>query len=59
MPTHFLIRRAACVAASAAVLTPAFAFSTETRTDRMLPLAKARLNHDPIGKRHILQRMVT
>ena len=58
MPTHFLIRRAARVAAYAAVLTPAIAFSAETRTDRILPLRKARFNHDPIGKRHILERMV-
>lgn len=57
MPTHFLICRAARLAASAAVLTPAIAFSAETRTDRILPLPKARFNHDPIGKRHILERM--
>jgi len=58
MPTHFLIRRAAHVAVYAAVLTPSIAFGAETSTDRILPVPKARFNHDPIGKRHILERMV-
>ena len=57
MSTHFLIRRAARVAASAAVLTPAMAYSTEAVIDRELHLPKARIVHDPVGKRHLLERM--
>lgn len=57
MSNHFLIRRAARVAASAAVLTPSLAFSTEAVIHRELPLPKARYHHDPVGKRHILERM--
>ena len=57
MSTHFLIRRAARVAASAAVLTPTLAYSMETAIERELLLPKARVHHDPVGKRHLLERM--
>ena len=51
----FLIRRAA--RRLRCRLDAGHRFQRRERIDRILPLPKARFNHDPIGKRHILERM--
>ena len=58
MSNHFLIRRAARAAASAAVLTPAVAHSVTTTASAPFSIPVQRTVHDPVGKRHLLERMV-
>ena len=59
MPRHFLIRRTArAAAASAAMLAPAsFSLATQAETPWILPKNRISIK-DPIGKKHILERMV-
>lgn len=60
MARHFLIRRATrTAAASAAILTPISTFSLECTTEVPWHLPKTRITvKDPIGKKHLLERMV-
>jgi hypothetical protein len=58
MSKHFLVRRAARVAASAAVLTPAVAHSLSAVASAPFSLPTERTIHDPVGKLHLLERMV-
>ena len=60
MPRHFLIRRAArAAAASAAILTPVSGYSLATATTTPWSMPSSRITvTDPIGKKHILERMV-
>ena len=57
MPTHFLIRRAARAAASAAVLTPAVAHSMTATATMSFSMPTSRVVHDPAGKKHLLERL--
>jgi hypothetical protein len=58
MSKHFLVRRAARAAASAAVLTPAMAHSLDAVATLPFSMPTVRTVHEPIGKRHLLERMV-
>ncbi len=60
MPRHFLIRRAAgTAAASAAILTPVSAFSLASTADEAWSMPANRITvKDPIGKKHLLERLV-
>ena len=57
MSNHFLIRRAARTAASAAALAPVMAHSITATAEAPLSLPAQRVIHDPVGKQHLLERM--
>lgn len=58
MSNHFLVRRASRAAAAAAVLTPAVAHSLTATAEIPFAMPTERTVHEPIGKRHLLERMV-
>ena len=57
MSKHFLIRHAACTAASAVALSPVMVHSAAAMADTPFALPDHRTVHDPIGKHHILERI--
>ena len=57
MSKHFLIRHAACTAASAVALSLVMVHSAAAMADTPFALPDHRTVHDPIGKQHILERI--
>ena len=57
MSNHFLIRRAARTAASAAALAPVMPHSITAAAEAPFSLPAQRVIHDPVGKQHLLERM--
>ena len=57
MSNHFLIRRAARTAASAAALAPVMTHSITATAEAPFSLPAQRVIHDPVGKHHLLERM--
>ena len=57
MSNHFLIRRAARTAVSAAALAPVMAHSITAPAEAPISLPAQRVIHDPVGKQHLLERM--
>ena len=57
MSNHFLIRRAARTAASAAALAPVMAHSITATAEAPFSLPAQRVIHDTVGKQHLLERM--
>ena len=57
MSNHFLIRRAARTAASAAALAPVMAHSITATAEAPFSLPAERVILDPVGKQHLLERM--